>query len=124
MVITNEYDKTKSSEGFNIYLFRDDVDIKDKDSEDNEKSYRTIYMKVEFNHAGNGKTIPMILWPKKDGKYVPLTTENFVESLYIPIQIRYYKDKYIYTVPSAKNENDSIILRLFEPKLDQIKDDA
>lgn len=124
MVITNEYDKTKSSEGFNIYLFRDDVDIKDKDSEDNEKSYRTIYMKVEFNHAGNGKTIPMILWPKKNGKYVPLTTENFVESLYIPIQIRYYKDKYIYTVPSAKNENDSIILRLFEPKLDQIKDDA
>ena len=66
----------------------------------------------------------LILWPKKNGKYVPLTTENFVESLYIPIQIRYYKDKYIYTVPSAKNENDSIILRLFEPKLDQIKDDA
>lgn len=40
--------KIKSFEGFNIYLFKDDVP-KDK--------IKTIYMRVDFNNASNGKSI-------------------------------------------------------------------
>ena len=115
MVITNEYDRTKSSEGFNLYLFESDTNINlDENGE------RTIYMKVEFNHAGNGKTIPMMAWPKgSDGGYTPLTVDNFFDSLYIPIKLSYFNKRYVYYIPDAfKDENGNISLVLFEPKLD------
>lgn len=51
--VKNKYDGTKSSEGFYLYLFPNEVTGENKP--------RTIYMKVEFNHAGYGKTIPMML---------------------------------------------------------------
>lgn len=51
--VKNKYDTTKSSEGFYLYLFPNEVEGKN--------ASRTIYMKVEFNHAGYGKTIPMML---------------------------------------------------------------
>jgi hypothetical protein len=114
MVITNEFDRTKSSEGFNLYLFAEDKNFNLENGE------KTIYMKVEFNHAGNGKTIPMIMWPKDEGgNYVPLTIDNFIESLYIPIKLTYINDRYVYYIPDAyKNENGDISLVLFEPKVD------
>ena len=114
MVITNEFDRTKSSEGFNLYLFAEDKNFNLENGE------KTIYMKVEFNHAGNGKTIPMIIWPKDEGgNYVPLTIDNFIESLYIPIKLTYINDRYVYYIPDAyKNENGDISLVLFEPKVD------
>lgn len=118
--ITNEYDRTRSSEGFNLYLFADDVNVnRDENGE------RTIYMKVEFNHAGNGKTIPMIMWPKdkSSGNYCALTIGNFINSLYIPIKISYFNGKYVYYIPDAfKNENGGISLVLFEPKLDVLEE--
>ena len=119
MVITNEFDRTKSSEGFNLYLFAEDKNFNLENGE------KTIYMKVEFNHAGNGKTIPMIMWPKdEDGNYVPLTIDNFIKSLYIPIKLTYINDRYVYYIPDAyKNENGDISLVLFEPKVDY-KDDV
>ena len=113
MVITNEFDRTKSSEGFNLYLFAEDKNFNLENGE------KTIYMKVEFNHAGNGKTLPMIMWPKVNGKYVPLTMNNFIENLYIPIKLTYINDRYAYYIPDAyKNENGNIDLVLFEPKID------
>ena len=118
VVLTNEYDRTKSSEGFNIYLFSDDKNLNLENSE------KTIYMKVEFNHAGNGKTIPLIMWPKdKNGVYTALTVDNFIENLYIPIKLTYIDGKYVYYIPGAKNnDNGNIDLILFEPKLDIIED--
>ena len=113
MVITNEFDRTKSSEGFNLYLFAEDKNF------NIENGVKTIYMKVEFNHAGNGKTIPMIAWPKDDNGYIALTANNFIESLYIPINLTYINDRYVYYIPDAyKNENGNIDLVLFEPKID------
>ena len=113
MVITNEFDRTKSSEGFNLYLFAEDKNFNLENGE------KTIYMKVEFNHAGNGKTLPMIMWPKVNGEYVPLTIDNFIENLYIPIKLTYINDRYVYYIPDAyKNENGNIDLVLFEPKID------
>lgn len=114
LVVTNEYDRTKSSEGFNLYLFAEDHNF------NIENGRKTIYMKVEFNHAGNGKTIPMIMWPKdKNGKYIALTMNNFIENLYIPINLTYINDRFVYYIPNAfKNENGNIELVLFEPKID------
>lgn len=43
----DRYNRNKSSEGFYLYLFPDLIGKK-------------IYMKAEFNHAGYGKTIPLI----------------------------------------------------------------
>ena len=119
IVISNEYDRTKSSEGFNIYLFAEDRNFK------REKGGKTIYMKVEFNHAGNGKIIPMIMWPKnkETGEYISLTTENFLENLYIPIKLTYIDDRYVYYIPDAYSNNDgNIELVLFEPKIDYIEE--
>jgi hypothetical protein len=118
IVVTNEYDRTKSSEGFNLYLFAEDRNYNIE-----ENGQKTIYMKVEFNHAGNGKTIPMIMWPKKDGKYVALTRDNFLSSLYIPVQIAYINKRYVYFIEDAyRNENGNIDLVLFEPKITHIED--
>jgi hypothetical protein len=118
ITITNEYDRTKSSEGFNIYLFASDHNY---NLENNEK---TIYMKVEFNHAGNGQTIPMIMWPKdENGEFCGLTVDNFFNALYIPIKICYILDRYVYYIPSALNKNGNISLILFEPKLDEVIDE-
>ena len=119
--ITNEYDRTKSAEGFNIYLFAKDKLYGMKNGS------RTIYMKVEFNHAGNGKTLPMIQWPTDDnGNYIPLTVSNFMESLYIPIELAYYEDRYIYYIRSAyeNNADGTIKLVLFEPKIENESETA
>ena len=51
--VKNKFNSTKSSEGFYLYLFPDEVG--------EENTARTIYMKVEFNHAGYGKTVAMML---------------------------------------------------------------
>lgn len=118
--ITNEYDRTKSAEGFNIYLFAEDKMY------GMENGSRTIYMKVEFNHAGNGKTLPMIQWPKSGSRYTALTVSNFMESLYIPIELAYYEDKYVYYIPSAfeNGADGNIRLVLFEPKIDNESETA
>ena len=118
IVITNEFDRTKSSEGFNLYLFSQDREfIKDIDSE------KTLYMKVEFNHAGNGKTIPMIMWPQSStGNFLPLTMDNFIDNLYIPVKLKYINGSYVYFIPGADNVDGNISLILFEPKLDLLSD--
>ena len=123
ITIHNEFDTTKSSEGFNMYLFADDCEIVDDD-----KDFRTIYMKVEFNHAGYGKTIPFIVWPNKVGDD-DLTIDKYFESVYIPLRIQHINDKYYYYFdvddkshplwPYVQCDKDakSIIFNLFEPKL-------
>ena len=52
--VKNKYDGKKSSEGFYLYLFPNEV-------KGGENTPTTIYMKVEFNHAGYGKTVPMMM---------------------------------------------------------------
>jgi hypothetical protein len=52
LVVDNKYDTDTSSEGFYIYMFR----------EYSQKLHqKRIYMKVEYNHAGIGKTIPFFI---------------------------------------------------------------
>lgn len=107
ILLTNEYDRSRSSEGFNLYLFADDA------PEGNEE--KTIYMKVEFNHAGNGKTIPMIVMPTDE----KLTMSNFMDHLFMPITIRKRNGVYTYKILDAYDHSDgNADLCLFEPKLE------
>ena len=58
-VIKDKYNSTTSSEGFYLYLWRDN---------DNGVIPSDLYMKVEFNHAGYGRTIPFMMpYEDKDG---------------------------------------------------------
>ena len=139
LIVNDEYDMTRSGEGFNIYLFREDAPIDEKDVQD-------IYMKVEFNHAGIGRTVPLIRWPREkrqtssgemeeipDGNPVQLTTKNYLESLYVKVRISLSERGYVYDFPQAisasdnikngrKNgivwENERLVLNLFEPMIE------
>ena len=127
ITIHNEFDTTKSSEGFNLYLFADDCEIVDI-VDDDVKDYRTIYMKVEFNHAGYGKTIPFMPWTESGTDY-GVTIEEYLKNVYIPLRIQHINDKYYYYFdvddkshplwPYVQCDKDakSIIFNLFEPKL-------
>ena len=115
MTVSSEFDKTRSAEGYNLYLFADDAPGKDES--------RTIYLKIEFNHAGYGRTIPMILWPRDEaGSPVGLTRDNYYDAMYIPVEVMYNSKtkEYIYYIKGVKNdiENNKIVFSLFEPKFE------
>lgn len=133
LMVNDEYDMTKSGEGFNIYLFKEDAPVELYNPEDPENTSIPIYMKVEFNHAGNGRTIPMIRWPKtNDGSPEPLTIANYLDNLYIELRISLTDKGYVYHFPKAvsaddesnggrKNgivwEDERLVLNLFEPMI-------
>ena len=133
LMVNDEYDMTKSGEGFNIYLFKEDAPVELYNPEDPENTSIPIYMKVEFNHAGNGRTIPMIRWPKtNDGSPEPLTIANYLDNLYIELRISLTDKGYVYHFPKAvsaddesnggrKNgivwEDERLVFNLFEPMI-------
>lgn len=124
LLITNEFDKSKSAEGFNVYLFAEDAPLGDEEVPDNGiledgKNYeKPIYLKVEFNHAKTGKTIPLI----PNGEESGISVDKYLDSLYIKLWIGYNIEQgiYYYRIPQSehiKREGTKIILTLFEPKL-------
>lgn len=119
ITITHEYDRSKSAEGFNLYLFKENY---------SDITGQTIYMKVEFNHAGNGKTTPLIMWPKNNTKFCGLTTDNFIESLYTEVKLHFDENskQFVYYFPNVDstvdNTESNIELILYEPKLDMLND--
>ena len=123
LIVNDEYDMTRSGEGFNLYLFRQDAPI--------ENSGEPIYMKVEFNHAGIGRTVPLIFWPKdENGDAERLTIENYLSNLYIKMNISLTERGYVYTFSDAVSgdeagrnngiiwENERLVLNLFEPMIE------
>ena len=116
--ITDEFDRSRSSEGFYLYLFSDDA------PSENENSGRTIYMKVEFNHAGYGKTIPLIIWPKdENGNPAPLYAADYFDASYIEVNIQNVDGKYVYYIKNAENNKDGLVqLNLFEPIISPLLD--
>lgn len=119
IAINDEYQTSKSSEGFYLYLFKDDADLLDTENE----SGRTIYMKVEFNHAGYGRTIPMMLNPINDDYCMgKLNIENFFENMFIPLKIYHDENGYRYSFENngcIRQSGDKIELSLFEPYLQE-----
>lgn len=148
--IKNKYNTDNSSEGFYLYLFPNELK--------EENVVRTIYMKVEFNHAGYGKTVAMMVPRRRtktnytvDGvtktkitynihntpllhsdKDFPLTFmktedgmvdndfERYSDSIMIPVNIIYSKDKkeYLYYFPwYNKASQNKITINLWEPRM-------
>ena len=115
--VRDEYYTEKCSEGFNIYYFPSDVIL-------SENSEKTIYMKVEFNHAGFGRTIPFIACSVGQPN---LSLEEYKDRLYIELKLKYIKkdDEYKYTyfvtdegkTIDIDKEKATITFNLFEPKL-------
>lgn len=139
-IVNNRYDAESSSEGYYLYIFR----------EYSEKlNPKPIYMKVEFNHAGIGRTIPFIIpmaWnkPDNDGYKTPnsaltlgdsellsgITLEDSYMQSYIPLYAVYdFKNKqYSYVFDrryASVSEDGTLTLNLFEIKFanDQETDD-
>lgn len=119
IIVNDEYDTTRSGEGFNLYLFKQDAPI--------ENELQDIYMKVEFNHAGYGRTIPLIFWRKLPGtdKPIKMSAGNYFDYLYIPIRITLSDKGYVYMFREADNDgygivwkDDRLIFNLFEPKIE------
>ena len=111
-VVYDEYNTTRSSEGYNLYLFEDDASEKNVEKD--------IYLKVEFNHAGYGRTIPFVLW-NMDNPESGLTMSNLFDCLYFNVKIMYTDKGYVYTIPDVINEGNKIIINLFEPRLEMEK---
>ena len=133
--ILNNRQNNKSSEGFYLYFYPNIFE--------GENLRKTIYMKVEFNHAGYGKTVPMMLPRNKNGNVVktqdkefPLNFtpvvyddngnegidfdfEGYQNAILIPIELGYDSQlgKYVYTFPFITPKNGCIELNLFEPRV-------
>ena len=136
MEIVNKYKTDTSSEGFYLYIFR----------EYTEKLHpKPIYMKIEFNHAGIGKTIPFVIpmhWKEMDGsknKMVPerrlfLKNKGDVKEMkegmplayvyaqtYIPLYAVYdfINKEYAYVFDSRYIDvvDDEVNINLFEMKI-------
>lgn len=65
LTIHDKYNNTACSEGFYIYLFAETAPL---------YNVKQIYMKVEFNHAGYGRTIPFIF--PTDSNNIPIEPVN------------------------------------------------
>ena len=111
IIVRDEFYTQKSSEGFNIYFFPDEVIA-------TENVGKTIYMKVEFNHAGYGRTIPMFAC----GNVQEMSLNKYLNKLYIKLKLKYVDGKFIYCVDEQNSciiEKDATIeFNLFEPIID------
>ena len=130
MSVFNRFETNESSEGFYMYMFRDYASgLVEKD----------IYMKVEFCHAGVGRTLNFMLPYKGDGDnkaMLNLSNEDdqeillkgckineLYDHLYIPLKCKYNKrDKcYMYYLPDwlVEHNDDKDIMKfnLYEVKL-------
>ena len=132
--VKNRYNSEESAEGFYLYIFKDYC----------EKLHeKTIYMKVEFNHAGEGRTINftmpynfeedeytlMDLSPGSSG----LTTfkegyalSELYEHLFIPINVVYRENekKYVYYLPEGLVQHDEKGIMKFNLYELKIKDES
>ena len=134
-IIKNRNECIDSSDGFYLYLFKEYSKWTHE---------RSIYMRVQFNHAGEGKTVNFMLLYHKDkngnksminwsSKYnfdkykegCPL--KELYEHIYIEIKVKYDLEnkRFCYYLPewmSSKNSDKNIMrLSLFEIK---IKDES
>lgn len=132
LTVLDKYNSINSSEGFYLYLFREySTNLREN----------TVYLKIDFCHAGNGLTIPFTI-PVSQTDYVgPLYLDNYSDiaelkkgvaltdlynNMYIPIKVKYDINtrKYYYYLPDEYVENDKMnvdkrimMFNLFELKI-------
>ena len=130
-IIKNKYESDTSSEGFYIYIFREYAE---------NLHPKPIYMKVEFNHAGVGRTIPFVIpmnWETNGGKRCPTTSLTLSSDLekmkkgfklsdtyaqtYIPLYAVYdFKNKeycYVFDNRYVTVQDGTARLNMFEMKI-------
>lgn len=132
----NKYNMNGSSEGYYLYLFPslvNDPNLEDKTNDGTTDNGKQIYMRVEFNHAKYGKTIPLI-WRennpplanytdiKEEGGRINISTNlaELYDDMYIPITIKYDSNRKSYVwLFSNVNEEDknNPIFNMWEPKV-------
>ena len=137
--IHDKYTADASSEGFYLYMFKE---------YSNNLHETTIYMKVDFNHAGIGRTIPFMLPRRFDCNSengCPLyihkeddlgilkqgfSIKDIYKQIYIPIHVIFdtKTNRYVYYLPEKLRENEALSVsndimefNLFEVK---IKDES
>ena len=132
MECSDKYDDTLSSDGFYIHLYKGLV---------NGNTCTPIFMKVEFNNAKFGKTVPMIYptsgnIPTPPGDNFPIdyiksgvtgsTTYTWVDTtslfkdMYIKLLVKYDYDRneYVWFLPRNINTNDgTLTFQVFEPRI-------
>ena len=120
ITVRNKYNNDKSSEGFYLYLFKNETD---KDG-----ASKNVYMKVEFNHAGYGRTLPMIK-PKygPDDKPEEVPFKEYSSYQYVKLSVKtlpvgetnyiYYVDEDNKYAVQFDQDNRKIIFNLFEVKI-------
>lgn len=128
--VTDRFLSTNCSEGFNLYLWADnDSGIVPSD----------LYMKIEFNHAGYGRTIPMMM-PFKDepgqsgfktngdialdwtNTATQYGIEKYLKYSYLKLKYRYDKTlkKHIYYLDPERygtNFNETLNINLYEARV-------
>ena len=134
-VIEDRNNSSSSSEGFYLYLWKDN---------DNGVTPSDVYMRVEFNHAGYGRTIPFMLpyWnPETDNKTgikafkdivedwkdeeTYYTARTYLKYAHIHLKYRYDKEegRHIYYVDDETYgddvhfENNKIVFNLYEARM-------
>lgn len=116
------YDKnnmTHSTEGFYVYLFPSLVDkLKD------ENGISRIYMRVEFNHAKYGKTIPLVFrneplvnYTKTSSGFIGTDLLNLYDDMYIPIELKNVNGKYFWCFSYNGEDEYNPVFSLWEPKI-------
>jgi len=119
--VNDKYNTRTSSEGYYIYMFKDYA---------KKMREQTIYLSIEFNHAGIGKTV-QFMYPRKpisgddDGLGRPLYLDStsdvktlkegfkindIYKQIYIPINVIYDEEnnKYVYYLPDSIRENEKL----------------
>jgi len=121
LVVNDKYNTDTSSEGYYIYMFKEYAK-KMRES--------TIYMKVDFNHAGIGQTMsfmlprtildndvdgigsPLYLYNDNDVKILKngFNLTDIYKQTHIPIRIIYDEEtnKYVYYLPNELRENSRL----------------
>lgn len=113
----------QSSEGFYVYLFPSLIDrLKD------ENNISTIYMRVEFNHAKYGKTIPLVFRDRPSENYtndennvVNTNLAQLYDDMYMSIRLlknEYGEFFWLYDRSKDNSEDEhNPVFSLWEPKI-------
>ena len=125
-VVKNKNTSTASSEGFYLYLWKDNESVLPQD----------LYMKVEFNHAGYGRTMPFIMpyWDKQkwDNKKSGIKTFNEILNDWKSDKYTYYnkynekdlktEDEYLQL--TEEQRKNYLLLEVFKWKVDNTETDG
>ena len=119
MTVENKWQSTRTSEGFYLYMWADNgVSVLPE----------KLYMKAEFNHAGYGRTIPMMAPYHKDGSGFKTKDEikedwdgdgygihKYLKYSYINMKYMYYKETgeyYYFLDPEIYGYNSNKVLNI------------